>query len=68
MRDFKTAPPDIEEKAKTIDPEAWRSSDSAGEAFDLQRRRYYARELAGWPNDRFPGRWRSQTPWRKRKK
>ena len=44
MRDFQTLPEALEWKARQRDPEAWRSSDSQGEAFDLKYRRERARE------------------------
>lgn len=56
MRDFNLPPPEIEEKAKLLDPNAWASSDNMGEAFSLRYRRYEAREKAGWPNDLWPRR------------
>lgn len=46
MRDFKTLPEALEWKARQRDREAWRSSDTQGEAFDLRYRRERAREEA----------------------
>jgi hypothetical protein len=54
MRDYILPSPEIEDAAKLIDPEAWRSSDSQAGAFSLRYRRYRAREQAGWPNDLWP--------------
>jgi hypothetical protein len=54
MRDFDLPPPEIEERAKLLDPDAWCSSDSIGGAYELRYRRYRAREAAGWPNDHHP--------------
>jgi hypothetical protein len=54
MRDFKLPPPEIEEAAKLLDPEAWSSADTEAEAYELRYRRYNARERAGWPNDLWP--------------
>lgn len=54
MRDYDLPPPEIEEAAKLIDPEAWRSASSEGEAFGLRYRRYHARDRAGWANDLWP--------------
>lgn len=51
MRDYVLPPRDIEESARALDPEAWRSASNQGEAFGLRYRRYRAREMAGWPND-----------------
>ena len=48
MRDFLQADPETEARAREIDPEAWRSSDTQAEAFELRYRRNDARRKAGW--------------------
>jgi len=51
MRDHRVAPPEIEEEAKKLDPDAWCSSDSQAGAFELRYRRIRARARAGWISD-----------------
>lgn len=48
MRDFKTADPETEARARLLDPEAWCSSDCQAEAYELRYRRNDARRKAGW--------------------
>lgn len=63
MRDYILPPSSaIEEAAIKLDPEAWRSCDTEGEAFSLRYRRYEAREKAGWPNEYWPRRTSTLTP------
>ncbi len=46
MRDFDKPAPEIEERAKALDPDAWCSSDSESGAFELRYRREDARMTA----------------------